>query len=64
MSRGYLYKEFGPKLLEAVTLVIKEEINTLRTSLHLPERTNSQIETALENKLKNIPDYDWMEEGI
>lgn len=62
MTREELYRRFGPKLLEAIVLLVKDEINLLRTQHGLPARTNQQIIDALESKLSNIPDYDWMDE--
>lgn len=64
MTRSELYKCFGPKLMEALTLVVKDEINLIRISLVLSERSNEQIRTALENKLGLMTDYDWMSEDI
>lgn len=60
MNREELYRKFGPKLIEAMTLVIKDEINLLRINAGLSERTNNQIMTALNNKLGLIKDYAWM----
>jgi hypothetical protein len=60
MTRGELYKTFGPILLEAIALIIKDEINLLRQQHGLPERTNQQIIDAIENKLNTLPKYDWM----
>lgn len=62
MTREEIYKCFGPKLIEAIVLVIKDEINLLRVEHGLPERTNQQIIGALENKLSGISDYSWMGE--
>ena len=62
MMREELYKHFGPKLIEAVVLVVKDEINLLRTEHSLPERTNEQIVGAIGNKLNSIFDYGWMEQ--
>ena len=62
MEREKLYQCFGPKLLEAIVLIIKDEINLLRTELGLPERTNEQIVNAVSAKLESLPDYDWMRE--
>lgn len=64
MARDELYKQFGPKLMEALALVVKDEINLLRINAGLSERTNAQIVTALENKLGLMTDYDWMSEEI
>ena len=62
MTREKLYQCFGPKLLEAVVLIIKDEINLLRAELGLPKRTNKQIINAVSAKLESLPDYDWMRE--
>ena len=64
MTREKLYRYFGPKLIEAVVLIIKDEINILRTKAELPERTNKQIITAISNKLDSLSDYNWMDEQI
>lgn len=62
ITREELYRMFGPKLIEAIVLIIRDEINLLRAQHSLPERTNQDIINALENKLSGIPDYDWMNE--
>lgn len=62
MTREDLYRMFGPKLVEAVVLVIKDEINLLRVEHGLPERTNQQIVDTIETKLGTLSDYDWMNE--
>ena len=62
MTREKLYQCFGPKLLEAIVLIIKDEINLLRTELKLPERTNKQIINVISAKLESLFDYDWMKE--
>ena len=50
-TRSELYEHFGPYLLEAITLIIKDEINILRTEAGLPERTNQQLVDAIKNRL-------------
>lgn len=60
--REKLYQQFGPLLIEALVLVIKNEINILRASAGLPERTNEQILIALSNKLSSLSKYEWMNE--
>ena len=62
MTREELYRYFGPLLIEALTLIIKDEINILRAQHGLAERTNSQIMTAIGNKLGTLQKYDWMTE--
>ena len=59
MNRSQLYKHFGPKLLEAIVLIIKDEVNILRDAAGLSERTNEQIMSAIENRLGSASDYDW-----
>ncbi len=59
-ARDDLYKQFGPKLMEALALVIMDEINLVRAQHALPDRTASEIVTAIENKLGPITDYDWI----
>lgn len=62
MAREDLYRAFGPKLMEAQSLVILDEINALRVEAGLAERAPSQLVTALEAKLATIADYPWMGE--
>ena len=58
IDRKKLYCDrFGPKVMEAVVLIIKDEINLLRAEHNLPERTNQQIIEAINNKLSSMPDY-------
>lgn len=61
-TREELYKRFGPILIEAVVLVIKDEINTLRVLAGKQERTKQQIMDAVETKLNSLSTYDWMNE--
>ena len=60
MTREEIYRLFGPLLIEAIVLIIKDEINILRTNAGLPERTNQQVINAIEAKLNSLPDYEWM----
>ncbi len=64
VTRSELYRKFGPRLTEAIVLVIKDEINTLRTQAGLPERTNDQILTAIGNKLDTVEEHDWMKKNF
>lgn len=63
-TREELYRKFGPQLIEALVLVVKDEINILRVDAGKPERTNQQIMDALSNKLAGTPGYDWMTEDV
>ena len=61
LTREELYKRFGPVLLEAVALVVKDEINILRQQHGLADRTDQQIMNALETKLGTLNKYNWMD---
>lgn len=61
-TREELYRKFGPLIIEAVVLIIKDEINVLRSLHGLPERTNQQIIDAIDAKLTTLTKYYWMEE--
>ena len=64
-TREDLYRKFGPQLIEALVLIIKDEINILRGEAGLPERTNQQIMDAIDNRLTNdVPMYNWMNNKI
>ena len=58
-QRDTLYRQFGPKLIEALAEVIKDEINILRAQHGLADRTVGQLATAIEGKLASAIDYDW-----
>jgi len=60
MTREELYQRFGPKLIEAIVLIIKDEVNILRANASLAERTDQQIIDAIETKLTAIEDYPWL----
>jgi len=61
-TRDEAYIHFGPKLFEAVTRKLIDEINLLRNHAGLPERTQQQVIDALIAEYQGLPDYDWMEE--
>ena len=48
--------------MEAIVMIIKDEINILRQKAGLAERTNQQMIDAIENKLNELEEYDWMKE--
>ena len=60
-NRESLYIRFGPQLIEALALVIRDEINVLRVLAGKSERTKQQIIDAVSNKLDTLQEYDWME---
>ena len=61
-SRDDLYRQFGPMLIEALALVILDEINDLRELEGLPTRTKPQLMNALQTKLDTLSKYEWMDE--
>ena len=61
ITREELYRGFGPMLIEAFALIVKDEINILRANHGLPDRTNQQIMDALKNKLDTLSTYNWMD---
>lgn len=62
-EREELYRKFGPLLLEAVILVILENINRLRNEQGMPEITEQDLIDSLENHLGELQPYYWMNEG-
>ena len=62
MNREELYRQFGPILVEAIVLIMMDEINILRAEHGLSPRTKQQLINAIENKLSGLELYDWMNE--
>ena len=60
-TRETAYRKFGPKLLEAIVLLVKDEINVLRVNAGLSERTDQQLVDALQAKWESLPKYSWMD---
>jgi hypothetical protein len=61
VTRAQLYQQFGPRLLEAVALVVADELTRLRenpTTVY-PEITGQQIMNAVSNKLETLPPFPW-----
>jgi hypothetical protein len=56
-SRRNYRDQFGPKLLEALIMIIKDEINTLRGKHGLAARTDKQLVDAIKAKLDTLDDY-------
>lgn len=52
--------QFGPILLEALALVLFDEVNILRAQLGLPPRTKQQLLDTINNHTSTLPLYDWM----
>lgn len=62
-QRDDLYSKFGPILLEAMVLMLLEQINVLRVNQGMPEITEQDLIDSLNNHLTELEPYDWMTEG-
>lgn len=60
-NRDELYREFGPLLLEAIVLIMLDEINELRTNIGLSPRTKQQVLNTLDTKLDGLTNYTWLD---
>jgi hypothetical protein len=58
--RDDLFIKFGPLLLEAMFLVLLDEINTLRPGQGQPTITMEDLISNANNHVTTLPDYDWM----
>jgi len=63
-QRDELFRHFGPILLEAMVLVLLEQINVLRENQGMPEITEQELIDSLNNHLGELQPYDWMSEEI
>lgn len=59
-ERDDLFIQFGPKLVEAMFLVLLDEINNLRPGQGQPTITMEDLISAASNHVQSLPDYDWM----
>lgn len=59
-DRNDTFQRFGPLLLEAQTLVLLEQINTLRDNQGMPRITMQDLIDSLNNHLSELQPYDWM----
>ncbi len=59
-TRNTLFVQFGPKLLEAMFIVLLDEINSLRPGQGLPDITMEDIIDSASNHVTELPDYEWM----
>lgn len=64
IARDKLYQHFGPLLIEALTEITFEEINTLREKLNLKPYTKQTLLNALKAKLDTLKEYDWTKEEL
>lgn len=64
MTREELYQRFGPKLIDAKTRAEIKLFNQILDKIGLPQITGQQIIDSIANELEQIPDYDWMNEGM
>lgn len=61
-KRDELYQKFGPILFEAYCQMILDYQNEIRKELNMPLLTMDDIILKIENKLPEIPRYNWMQE--
>lgn len=61
-TRDATYQHFGPILLEAIALVLLEEINALRVNQGMEPIQPWQFLNQLNNHLSSLPPYDWQTE--
>ncbi len=59
-ERDELYRHFGPILLEAMVLVLLNQINILRHQQGMPKITEQDLIDSLNNHLSELEPYDWM----
>jgi len=59
-QRDELYRKFGPKLLEATTDFLLDNVNALRKEQGMPEIPKDDYLSLLSNHITELPDYDWM----
>lgn len=62
-DRNDTYQKFGPILLEAVCLVLLDQVNRLRKEQGMPKITERDIIDNLNNHLNKLQPYDWMTPG-
>lgn len=62
-DRNDTYRQFGPILLEAQTLVLLEHINLLRKEQGMPYITEQDLIDSLNNHLSELQPYSWMGQG-
>lgn len=61
-TRDETFRQFGPILLEAVVLILLEQVNVLRKEQGMREITEQDLIDSLNNHLSELEPYDWMEE--
>ena len=61
-TREDYYDKFGPKVLEAIVLVVLDEVNAIRANASLTERTVQQMLDAIDAKIASVGDYAGMSE--
>ncbi len=59
MTRDQLFKKFGPQLLEAITLLLLDTINELRTDKGQPLIKQTDIFDLIDAQLSRLEKYDW-----
>lgn len=62
--RDELFKQFGPKLIEALFMVLIDEINALRPGQGFQDITMEQVIIDSSNHVQSLPDYEWQSNEI
>jgi len=58
-TREDVYRQFGPVLLEAIVILLNDELNVLRAEAGLPEKTHEDLLDGLDAKAKELPIPEW-----
>jgi hypothetical protein len=58
-NRDELFQKFGPKLFEAMCLILLKEHNKLRDALQMPAISVDEMLQILSNQLDQTPNYSW-----
>lgn len=58
-TRDDLFKKFGPQLVEAMFLVLLDEINTLRPGQGQPTISMDDLILNASNHITQLSPYDW-----
>jgi hypothetical protein len=62
--RDDLFEQFGPVLLEAMFMVLLDQINDLRPGQGKPLLTVQDLISGASNHVQSLSLYDWMSEPL
>lgn len=63
-TRDELFINFGPLLIEAMFLVLLDEINTLRPGQGHPTISMDDLMQSATNHITELTAYDWMDDFL